>query len=133
MSLSYDYTTKFIGVPMADAQPLLIQTLINSIRAQEAGEQGITYDQIADATGKADLGGSVFTGITVALRSSWKLDFAAGGYQATVTSGNLADALSRINNSGSPQVLVQSSAAATLVGSGSPSDVADAVWAKVLA
>lgn len=133
MALSYTYTTKLIGVPQVDAQPLGMQTLINSIRAQEASVQGITYDQIADATGKADLGGSVFTGITVALRSSWKLDFAAGAYQATVNGGNLADALARINNTGSPQVLVNSSAASTLVGSGSASDVADAVWAKVLA
>ncbi len=118
MALSYDYTGKFIGVPQADAQPLLIQTLINSIRAQEASAQGMVYDQIADATGKSDLGGSVFTGITVALRSSWKLNFAAGAYQATVTSGNLADALARVNNTGSPQVLLNSSAASTLIETG---------------
>lgn len=118
MALSYTYSTLRIGVPMAEAAPLLMQDLINSIRAQEAGEQGITYDQIADATGKNDLGGGVETGITVALRSTWKLDFAAGSYQAAVTGGNLADALARINNTGSPQVLVLASAAATLVETG---------------
>jgi hypothetical protein len=118
MSLSYDYATKFIGVPMADAAPLLMQTLINSIRAQEASEQGITYDSIASASGKDDLGGAVFTGVTVSLRSSWKLNFAAGAYQASVSGGNLSDALARINNTGSPQVLVLASAASTLVETG---------------
>lgn len=106
---------KFIEVPQSDATPLLMQTLINAIREEEASERGIVYDQIADATGKNALGGGVQTGITVALRSSWKLNFAAGTYQATVSGGNLADALDRINNTGNPQVLVQSSAAATLV------------------
>jgi hypothetical protein len=130
MALSYDYTAKFVGVPQADAQPLLVQGLINSIRAQEASAQGITYDQIADASGKADLGGSVFTGITVALRSSWKLNFAAGAYQATVSGGNLADSLARVNNTGNPQVLISSSAAATLVEGGGTGGGATAaqVW-----
>lgn len=152
MALSYNYSTLRVGVPQADAAPLLMQTLIDSIRAQEASEVGITYDQIADATGKNDLGGGVSTGITVALRSTWKLDFAAGAYQASVTGGNLADALSRINNTGNPQVLVLASAAATLVETGTSgltseesallsgiasiptaAENADAVWSQTLA
>jgi len=118
MSLSYDYATKRVAVPQVNAQPLLMQDLINSIRTQEASERGIVEDQIADASGKNDLGGSVLTGITVSFRSSWKLEFAAGAYQATVSGGNLSDALARIQNTGSPQVLVQASAAATLVETG---------------
>lgn len=134
MALTFDHATKLVGVPQADAAPLLIQTLINAIRDEEASERGITYDQIADATGKNDLGGGVQTGITVALRSSWKLNFAAGGYQATISGGNLADALSRVDNTGSPQVLVQSSAAATLViGDGGAAPTAAQNAAAVLA
>jgi len=134
MALSYDYTTKRIGVPQADAQPLTVQALINSIRAQEASEQGITYDYLADASGKADLGGGVYVGITLALRSSWVLNFAAGAYQATVNGGNLSDALARIYNTGSPQVLVQASAAATIVNSsGATPPTTDAIAAAVLA
>ena len=134
MALSYDYTTKRIGVPQVDAQPLTMQALINSIRTQEASERGIVDDAIADASGKNDLGGGVYTGITVALRSSWALNFAAGAYQATVSGGNLADALSRIYNTGSPQVLVQASAAATIVNSsGSTPPTSEAIAAAVLA
>ncbi len=134
MALSYDYTTKRIGVPQVDAQPLTMQLLINSIRTQEASERGIVDDYIADASGKNDLGGGVYTGITVALRSTWVLNFAAGAYQATVNGGNLADALARIYNTGSPQVLVQASAAATIVNSsGSTPPTVDAIAAGVLA
>jgi len=122
MALSYDYTGKLIGVPSADAAPLTIQTLLNSIRAQEAGERGICDPAICAAAGKDDLGGSVSVGITVSLLSTWKLNFAAGAYQATVSGGNLADALNKVNNAGSaPQVLFLASAAGTLttVSSGS--------------
>lgn len=115
MALSYNYSTLRIGVPQVDAQPLTMQTLINSIRTQEASERGIIEPQIADASGKNDLGGGVQTGITVDLRSTWQLEFAAGAYQATVSGGNLSDALNAIYNTGSPQVLVQASAAATVV------------------
>lgn len=137
MALSFNHATKLISVPQADAQPLTMQALINAIRTEEASVRGIAESQIASAAGKDDLGGGVLTGITVNLMLTWKLDFAAGTYQATVSGGNLSDALSRINNTGSPQVLIQSSAAATVInGNGvvvpTAAEVADAVWSKTL-
>lgn len=137
MALTFDHATKLIGVPQADAQPLLVQDLVNAIRTEEASERGIAYDQILDASGKEDLGGGVYTGITAGLRSTWKLNFAGGAYQATIGGGNVADVLARVNNTGSPQVLALSSAAATII-SGSGGSVptaaqnAAAVWASVL-
>jgi hypothetical protein len=134
MSLSFSHSTKLIGVPQADAQPLSMQTLINAIRTEEASERGITEPMIASAAGKDDLGGGVLTGITINLTSTWKLDFAAGVYQAVVNGGNLSDALARINNTGSPQVLVQASAAATvIVGTSVPVPTAAEIAAAVLA
>lgn len=115
MALTFDHAAKLIGVPQADAQPLTMQALINAIREEEASERGMVYDPIAEATGKDDLGGGVATGITVSLLSSWKISFAAGSYQAAIDGGNLADALARVNNTGSPQVVVRSSAAGTVV------------------
>lgn len=137
MALTFDHQNRLIGVPQTEAQPLLIQTLIDAIREEEASERGIVYDQIADASGKADLGGGVMTGITLALRGSWKLNFQPGTYQAAVDGGNLADALARINNTGNPQVVIRASAAATVVSSSggsypTPAQIADAVWAKEL-
>lgn len=114
MAITYDYTNKLVNVPQADAQPLTIQNLLNDIRAQEASVRGIVEPIICSAAGKDDLGGSVAVGITLALQSTWKLNFATGAYQATVGGGNLADALNRVYNTGSPQVLFLSSAAGTL-------------------
>lgn len=137
MALSFNHATKLISIPQADAQPLTMQALINAIRTEEASARGIAEPMIAVASGKEDLGGGVLTGITVALLGTWKLDLEPGAYQATIDGGNLSDALARINNSGSPQVIVRSSAAATVInGNGvvvpSAADVAAAVWAKAL-
>jgi hypothetical protein len=118
MALTFSHDIKRIAVPQTDAQPLLIQSLINAIRDEEASERGICYDQIADAAGKDTLASGVQVGITLSLRSSWALEFDPGAYQATITGGNLADALARIYNTGNPQVLINSSAAATLVEGG---------------
>jgi len=144
LTITFDYASSFINVPQADAQPLTVQTLVNTIRQEEASERGIVEPSILAAVGKDDLGSSVFTGITASLRNQWKLKFAAGSYQATVTGGNLSDALNRIINTGSPQVLVLSSAAATVItgdgsgsGSGSStfptvSEIAAGVWDEIL-
>lgn len=137
MALSFNHAAKLIGVPQADAQPLTMQVLINAIRTEEASVRGIAEPQIASAAGKDNLGSGVMTGITVNLLGSWKLDFAIGAYQATLSGGNLSDALARINNTGSPQVLIQSSAAATIISSAGETPptkeaIAQAVWDKVL-
>lgn len=133
MALSFNHATKRIAVPAVDAQPLQIQALLNAIRTEEASERGICYDQIATAAGKDDLGGGVQVGITLNLRSTWKLEFETGSYQATITGGNLADALARVQNTSSPQVLVQSSAAATVVDGGGGTSLTPAqVWAYVI-
>lgn len=138
MALTFDHATKRIVVPQADAAPLTMQALINAIRDHEASERGIVEDVIADAAGKDSLGAGVATGITVALLSTWKLAFASGSYQAVLTGGNLADGLDRVENTGSPQVLLQSSAAATVVsgdGGTAPSSasIAAAVRAELAA
>lgn len=137
MAISFDYATKLINVPQVDAQPLMIQTLVNAIREEEASARGITYDQILDASGKETLVSGVTTGITAGLRSTWELEFESGAYQASIDGGNLADALNRVHNTGSPQVLILASAAATAVntsGSSAPTAAqnATAVWQQVL-
>lgn len=134
MALTFAHATRRIGIPQADAQPLLVQAIVNAIRDEEASERGIAYEQIADAVGKDDLGGGVTTGITLSLREAWKLEFAAGAYQATLSGGNLADALARVHNTGSPQVLINSSAASTAVATGGASGPSAAtIAAEVLA
>lgn len=114
MALTFNHATKQIGVPQLDAQPLLIQTLVNAAREEEASERGIVYEPIIVASGKETLKSGVTTGITAALLSTWSISFESGAYQASIDGGNLADALARVVNTGSPQVLVLASAASTI-------------------
>jgi hypothetical protein len=124
MALTFDHSTKQITVPQVDAQPLLIQALVNAAREEEASERGIAYDSIITASGKETLKSGVTTGITAALLSTWMINFVSGSYQASIDGGNLADALNRIVNTGNPQVLVLSSAAATIT-TANASDISD--------
>jgi hypothetical protein len=134
MALSFDHATSRISVTSPQVS-LTCQDLINAIREEEASERGIAYDPIAEASGKADLGGGVATAITVYLLDDWQVQWYAGNYTATIGGGNLVaaggDAVAYV--SGGPQVEITLSAAATIVnGEGgtapSASEVADAVW-----
>jgi hypothetical protein len=134
MALSFDHATSRISVTSPQVS-LTCQDLINAIREEEASERGIAYDPIAEASGKADLGGGVSTAITVYLLDDWQVQWYAGAYTATIGGGNLVaaggDAVAYV--SGGPQVEITLSAAATIVnGEGgtapSASEVADAVW-----
>ncbi len=99
---------------------VVVQDLLNEIRAQEISATGMAYPKIADATGKDNLGGGVSTGITLSLQPDWQLRFWAGNYVADITGGNLVGGLA-----GNPfaytagvQIKVIQSAASTIVTSG---------------
>lgn len=133
MALTFDQAAQRISVTSPQVA-LTCQDLINAIREEEASERGIVYDQIADASGKDDLGGGVSTAITVFLRDNWAVQWYAGNYTATIGGGNLVaesgDPVAFVT--GGPQVEITLSAAATVVdGSGgtapSASEIANAV------
>jgi hypothetical protein len=136
MALTFSQSAQRISVTSPQVS-LSCQDLINAIRDEEASERGIVYDQIAQASGKDDLGGGVSTAITVFLLDDWQVQWYAGNYTATIGGGNLVaesgDAVAYV--SGGPQVEITLSAAATIVagdGGGtapSASEVANAVWA----
>lgn len=130
MAITFDYTNKQIVLTAPETTTLTAQDLINAIRDQEDSEEGIQYGKIADASGKADLGGGVSTGITIELVSPWQLKHYDTGtpYQATIKDGNLVGGLG-----GNPvayvdnvQVKIIQSAAGTIstVTSGSGLDAA---------
>lgn len=114
-----DWTNKQIQVtsPQTD---VLVQDLLDFIRAEEDGETGITYSQIAAASGKESLGGAVSTGITLQLLDDWQLKFWSGSYTATISGGNLIGGIADdpVAYTAGVQVVIIQSAASTLVVSG---------------
>jgi|PlaIllAssembly_1097288.scaffolds.fasta_scaffold03461_4 hypothetical protein len=116
MLYDYDFANQIIDIPYGITE-VLISTLISDIRDAEATAQGIGYGQIAGASGKESLGGSVSVGVTVNLLDNWQIRFAEGNYIAKVAGGNLVGgpAGDPIAYSSGVQVLLLQSAASTIV------------------
>lgn len=119
-ALVFDFYNSIIEVPAPDTS-LDMQYLIDSIRDQEEElDPGIQYSKIADASGKDDLGGGVFTAITVRLLDSWRVRFEARSgpetVQCTISGGNLVGGLSGnpVAPSAYTQVVKLSSASGTI-------------------
>jgi len=119
MAYVFDFTSQLIEITEPQVT-VDIQDLINSIRTAEASEEGITYEKIADASGKESLGGSVSVGITIELLD-WQLHFWEGDdYTATVSGGNLVGGVAgdSIAYTAGVQVIIIQSAASTVVETG---------------
>jgi len=120
LPLVFDFYNSIIEVPAPDIT-LDLQYLINQIRDNEDNlNPGIAYAKIADASGKDDLGGSVYTAITVRLLDSWRVRFEArlgpDTVQCTISGGNLVGGLddNPVAPSTYTQVLNLSSSAGTI-------------------
>jgi len=126
--LQFNFVTNIITVPSPDTS-LDIQYLINQVRDNEDElNPGIVYAKIADASGKDDIGGGVFTGITVKLLNNWRVMFEARPgpttVQVTITGGNLVGGLAGnpIAASAFTQVKQVSSASSTIAVPSTASD-----------
>lgn len=139
MSLAMDYTNKQIQV-LSPQTDILVQDLVDFIRAEEAGNTGITFDQIVQASGKDSLGGVVSTGITCNLLDNWQLKFWSGSYVATISGGNLIGGIAGdpVAYTAGVQVVIIQSAASTIVITGSgiteqdKTEIIEGVWGRVL-
>jgi hypothetical protein len=135
VAISVDYDQHLILVTGQDT--LSCQELYDFVREIESDEHGITHDQICSGSGKEDLGGGVYVGMTINLFSPWQIKFDAGNYIAKIAGGNLVGGIfgDPIAYSAGVQVLLIQSAASTIVigdgssGTGiSAGEVAAAVW-----
>jgi hypothetical protein len=89
--LVFDFYNSIIEVPAPDTS-LDIQYLINQIRdTEDELTPGMDHAKIADASGKDDLGGGVYTAITVRLLDNWRVRFEARTEltQCVISGGNL--------------------------------------------
>lgn len=116
-----------------------IQELTNKIRDYEDNLQcAMDIEKLADITGKDDLGGGVFTGITLKLLNDWRIRFedrpGPTFELVKVTGGNLAAINVYCNNpiasSAYTQVVVQLSSSATLQQSQTIENIQQAVEAQ---
>lgn len=148
MAFIFNYHTQIIDVesPQVDVE---IQHLVNAIRSAEFDHIGMAYPKICEASGKADLGGGVVTGITLYLYPNWQIRFWEGEYQATVRGGNIMGGYNDQPFAYVPGVQIQviQSASSTLVyGTGGLTEeehdklmtgldisIPDAVWDELLA
>jgi len=116
MAYQFDFENSLIEV-ISPQSEVTIQELINEIRTAEQSEEGVQYSKIADASGKASLGGGIAVGITVELLGNWQLKFWTGNYIAKISGGNLVGGPSDdpVAYSAGVQVLLIQAAASTVV------------------
>lgn len=93
MSIQFNRGTKIATIPIADGDLITIQSIYDQFRDFEDEPRNLDLNTMIQAGGKDDLGGGVFTVVTVTLLDGWLLAFAARGGPATevmrVTEGNL--------------------------------------------
>lgn len=118
--LVFDFYNSIIEVPAPDTT-LDMQYLINQIRdVEDELSPGMAYSKIADASGKDDLGGGVYTAITVRLLDNWRIRFEARPgpetVQCFIVGGNLVGGPggNPIAPSAYTQVIQQSSASGVI-------------------
>ncbi len=136
---TFDFEAKVVSVE-SSITSVVVQDFINTIRTSEASSLGMSYNKIADASGKDSLGGVVQTGITLTLLNNWQLKFddrtGPNFTQCIVSNGNLVGGINDnpIKASNYTQINVLRSQAGVLVTGGSaitPTDKYDithGVW-----
>jgi hypothetical protein len=124
MSISIDFiSSPRIITVLTPTVSITMQELVNSVRDIEDELLDLEYEHIIDASGKENLGGGVFVGISVTLRNA-KLAFEArlgpGYTQCNATGGNLVAVdeygavMSPIQPTAFTQIILTSSSSATL-------------------
>lgn len=107
---------------------LSIQDLVDTCRSIEVTDFNLIYDHLIDASGKQNLGGGLYVGVTASLNNALIAFQARSGpsyIQCTVNGGNLV-AIDSNGNNISPiqptaftQVITTSSSSSTLITGGS--------------
>lgn len=88
MGITLDALTKIISITTPTTS-VTIQELVDAVRDWEDELCNMTYKKVIDAVGKADLGGSVSTGIVVSLNAEWQVQFWGGSGTTKVSGGTL--------------------------------------------
>ena len=138
MTITVDFSTYRIRVS-SNQTSVDVGALYEAIKDAQDSEQGVMHAPIATGAGRFDLGGGRTSGLVVRLNSPWQVEFLGTG-QRTVDGGTLvggAGGQPVAVTHGTQVVLNRPADAFGVATSGSvgPSatEIAEAVWAKVLA
>ena len=136
MAISLTPSTKIINIT-SPTDTVTIQELVNAIRDWEDELENMSYAKVIDAVGKADLGSSVYTAITMTLSDTWQIQFWNGVTVGIVKDGNIVGGVGGmpLKLTGGPDTLIinnQVGGVITVTGSGVTEqdklDIADRVW-----
>lgn len=124
-SLTFEHIDKTITV-LSPGVAVGVQELVDKIAGYMDEPSQLSIDVIADWEGKAGLGGSEFTGITLTLINDWRVQFEARGgptyISCQVTGGNLVAINAFSDNPIKPtaftQVQIRQSQAPTIINAG---------------
>jgi hypothetical protein len=136
MPIEFDKTNKFILITSPTTE-VTIQDLYNAIKDYEDELRNIELATICLGAGKSDLGGSVFTAITLTLSSLWRVKFWNGVGVGIVKDGNLVGGVADQPiepTGGTDTIIVNNSVGGTIAITGSGvtqqdiDDIIDGVW-----
>lgn len=138
MAITVDFASSRIRIS-SDQTSLDVGALYGAIKDAQDSEQGVLYSPIAAAAGRFDLGGGRTSGLVVRLNAPWQVEFLGSG-QRTVDGGTLVGGAGGQSIAVTPatQVILNRPADAFGVATGgaavpTAAEIAEAVWAKVLA
>lgn len=141
MAISLNPQTKVVSVtsPQTDTT---IQEFVDTIRDWEDELQNMSFKKVINTFGKADLGGSVYTAITLTLLNNWQIQYWSGVGIGIIKGGNLVGGLGGqpVKPTGGPDTIIvnnQVGGIITVTGSGITDqdklDIADRVWDELKA
>ena len=138
MAIMVDFPASRIRVS-SDQTALDVGALYTAIKDAQDSDVGIMYAPIAAGAGRFDLGGGRTSGLVVRLNSPWQVEFLGTG-QRTIDGGTLVGGAGGQPVAVTPgtQVVLNRPADAFGVATGgaagpTAAEIAEAVWAKVLA
>lgn len=140
MPIVLNSLTKIIQVT-SPTTSITVQELVDSCRDWEDELENLGYLKVIDAVGKDDLGGSVYTSITLTLSGVWQIQFWNGvtiGYikEGTVVGGVGGNPVAATG--GTDTIIVNNTVGGTIAVSGSgvtdqdKTDIVDGVFDEVL-
>lgn len=112
---------RIITIPQSDGDSITVQNLVNQLRDWEEQPSSMSFPKILKATGKDDIGGGTFVGITAKLENA-KLKFEARGSPTVcvVRGGNIlavdinSNTMNVVEPSANVTVMVAQSSSATI-------------------